>query len=341
MRYTLYPAALVASVLSLDVAVAQYTATYDPSNLPPTTEQDQHGTNKCGTANNQTSLCQNVYVNSVKDFCVWGPPDPNGEIGTVEQIVVAYCSEPGRGTRLFLDGTLQAVHFIETPDYIQVTGTGDFTKMNIVAGDAGGELDPHGPDGFGNPHGGLVFSNVWSGGQGLGQQIHEWTNFQAADQFCIRTCKPGGRDVDWCQHVYDVMGCAWNMPGDYGPGFTSCKGDSGIPMGLYPQPDGSTSTFHQGDGATPAAQNPPASSSCTTYQSTQLYAATAFASSSTITSAPHPTSTSTRTGTAANQSATSTTTPSAALRSVTFGFGPLACLTAVVGAILGSLVVLA
>jgi hypothetical protein len=51
-----------------------------------------------------------------------------------------------------------------------------------------------------------VFSNVWSGGQGLGQQIHEWTNFQAADQFCIRTCKPGGRDVDWCQHVYDVMG---------------------------------------------------------------------------------------------------------------------------------------
>jgi hypothetical protein len=100
-------------------------------------------------------------------------------------------------------------------------------------------------DGFGNPHGGLVFSNVWNGSQGLGQQIHEWTNFMAADQFCIRACKPGGRDAEWCQHIYDLQGygtppfvivqvlnpmirCAWNLPGDYSDGFTSCKGDSGM-----------------------------------------------------------------------------------------------------------------
>jgi hypothetical protein len=36
------------------------------------------------------------------------------------------------------------VHSLETPDYIQVTGTGDLTKINIAAGDGGGELDPHG-----------------------------------------------------------------------------------------------------------------------------------------------------------------------------------------------------
>jgi hypothetical protein len=36
------------------------------------------------------------------------------------------------------------VYSFETPDYIQVTGTGDFTKINIRAGDSGGELDPHG-----------------------------------------------------------------------------------------------------------------------------------------------------------------------------------------------------
>lgn len=52
---------------------------------------------------------------------------------------------------------------VESPDYVQITGTGDFTKINIKAGyacglsssanksdtfadsDAGGELDPHGP----------------------------------------------------------------------------------------------------------------------------------------------------------------------------------------------------
>lgn len=37
----------------------------------------------------------------------------------------------------------------------QITGTGDFTKINIAAGDAGGELDPHGATGNGNPIGEL------------------------------------------------------------------------------------------------------------------------------------------------------------------------------------------
>ena len=40
---------------------AQYSATYLPSNAPPTTEQGQVGTNQCGTALNQTSMCQNAY----------------------------------------------------------------------------------------------------------------------------------------------------------------------------------------------------------------------------------------------------------------------------------------
>lgn len=61
-------------------------------------------------------------------------------------------------------------------------------------------------DGLGNPHGGLVFSNVWNSSQGLGQQIHEWTNFMAANQFCIRVCKPGPNAPGWCQHIYDLTG---------------------------------------------------------------------------------------------------------------------------------------
>lgn len=90
---------------------AQYSATYLPSNAPPTTEDGQAGTNQCGTALNQTSECQNAYselnigiepsihtltnehlqlkVNSVTDFCIFGPPDPGPDsvIGNTEVVV--------------------------------------------------------------------------------------------------------------------------------------------------------------------------------------------------------------------------------------------------------------
>lgn len=49
-------------------------------------------------------------------------------------------------------GTLKGVHFVRTKDYVQVTGTGDLTKINVMKNDkgGGGELDPHGADGNGN-----------------------------------------------------------------------------------------------------------------------------------------------------------------------------------------------
>ena len=47
------------------------------------------------------------------------------------------------------DGTITGAHFVQTPDYVQVTGVGDLTLINIPKGDAGGELDPHGADGNG------------------------------------------------------------------------------------------------------------------------------------------------------------------------------------------------
>ncbi|KAB5589430.1 Carbohydrate-binding module family 13 protein [Ceratobasidium theobromae] len=258
---------ILASVLVSSVA-AQYTATWDPANLPDTTEADQSGTNKCGTGNSQDSMCQNLYVNSASDFCIWGPPKPDSVIGEIEQIVVAYCTTPGRGTRLMPEGTLKSAHFLKTPDYVQVTGVGDFTKIGIRRGDEGGELDPHGADKLGNPHGGLVFSNAFEpGSSGLGVQMHEWTNFQSATEFCIRACKDGPMARRRCQHIYDILGCGWNIPGQYGDGFTNCEGESTIPMGLYPQPDGSTSTFRQGQPKTPPAHPAGSSSLCTTIQS--------------------------------------------------------------------------
>lgn len=78
-------------------AFSQYTATYSPYSLPDTSEQGQYGTNACGTSSSQDSKCQNVYVNGVDDFCLWGPPettsdegDGTSKIGNVEQIVVRW-----------------------------------------------------------------------------------------------------------------------------------------------------------------------------------------------------------------------------------------------------------
>lgn len=146
------------------------------------------------------------------------------------------------------------MHFVQTPDYVQVTGVGDLTKLNVPAGDEGGELDPHGATGNGNPIGGLVFSSAF----GQMQQIHEWTNFMSDSEFCFRACKPGPGAPGMCQHIYDVMGCNWNMPANYASGaFENCKADSAQPMGVY-----GGSTFHQGDPSTPAAHPIPSSSQC-------------------------------------------------------------------------------
>jgi hypothetical protein len=77
---------------------------------------------------------------------LWAPPYP-GKIGDTEREAVAWCTKSGRGTRTIPNGTLKGVHFVKTNEYIQITGVGDFTKMNIPKGDDGGELDNRGADG--------------------------------------------------------------------------------------------------------------------------------------------------------------------------------------------------
>ncbi|KIL64124.1 hypothetical protein M378DRAFT_1045249 [Amanita muscaria Koide BX008] len=235
-----------------------YSATYLPSNAPNQTENGQSGTNQCGTALNQNSACQNAYINNITDWCIWSPPEPgpNAGIGNTERIEVAWCIKSGYGTRIIPDGSITGAHFVVTPDFVQVTGVGNLTTLNVPAGDAGGELDPHGADGNGNPVGGLVFSNAF----GQLEEIFEWTNFVSDSEFCFRACKPGPMAPTWCQHIYDTIGCAWNMPANYAPGvFEQCLGDSGQPMGVY-----GTSTFFQGEPVTPPAHPIPSSSSCTT-----------------------------------------------------------------------------
>ncbi|KAK0209339.1 hypothetical protein DFS33DRAFT_1309404 [Desarmillaria ectypa] len=292
----MYTLAVALFIATLSTVGAQYSATYLPDTAPDTSEQGQTGTNKCGTTSSQDSMCQNIYINGVDDFCLWAPPTPGADssIGNTERIEVSWCLKDGYGTRLIPSGAITGAHFVQTPDFIQVTGTGDLTKLNIPTGDGGGELDPHGADGNGNPIGGLVFSTAF----GKLEQVFEWTNFMAADQFCFRACNPAGSMAPtWCQHIYDVMGCAWNMPANYDVGvFESCQGDSGQPMGVY-----GTSTFHQGDASTPNAHPIPSSSQCTTVSVIGGGSAVLTGVSETTTA----TSSGTSTGTSTSSSATS------------------------------------
>lgn len=80
------------------------------------------------------------------DFCLWAPPEPGEDVGNIEGEMVAWCSKKGHGTRIMPPGTITGVQFTKTPDYIQVVGFMDQTKINMKAGDAGGEMDPHGAD---------------------------------------------------------------------------------------------------------------------------------------------------------------------------------------------------
>jgi len=228
-----------------------YAATAPPNK----SENGQFGTNNCGTTSSQSSNCQTAWINDVDDFCLWAPPNPNGNIGDTEEEEVAWCTKSGRGTRTIPNGSLQGVHFVRTPDYVQVTGVGDFTKINIRKGDAGGELDPHGATGNGNPIGGLVYGNTF----GTNLQYHEWTSFISDTEFCFRACI-GTNAAKQCNHIYDLLGCFWNMPANYDANvYESCKGDDDLPMGIY-----GTSTFFQGQQPTPPAHPAAKSSSCST-----------------------------------------------------------------------------
>lgn len=249
--------------------LTDYTFTYP--NLPqqvnpfPTGRGPQFGYNVCNSSTEgPTSLCQTMFLNDITDFCLWSSPTPNGVIGDVEAKVVAYCTKAGHGTRLIPPGTLTAVQFIKTPGYIQVTGLLNQTNVDLQSNDGGGELDPHGADLFGNPLGGLVFSDnlPTSAKNGTFTQVDNWSLFIGSNEFCFKACDNSIRSPDYCNNIFDVVGCGDNMPAAYAPGqFLSCLGDNQEP------PNG---------GSIPI----PATSSCTTYTSSLLYPNTASTTTS-------------------------------------------------------------
>ncbi|CDU25189.1 uncharacterized protein SPSC_05023 [Sporisorium scitamineum] len=194
---------------------------------------------------NQTSVSRLASINSIDDWCTFGPPGTGQPLADVEEITVAYCTKPRNNARVIPDGSVTGAHFVKTPLYVQLMAVGDFTSIGFMQGDEGGELDPHGATGMGNPVGGNVTSNV----SGEDAFYEEWMNYASYNQVCFRVCIAGSEQAPTaleCQHTLDVMGCNFVMPGNYADNvFETCDGDSAYPPGLYPEGNGQTSTFVQ------------------------------------------------------------------------------------------------
>ena len=69
------------------------------------------------------------------------------DIGDAEGDVVAYCTKPGHGTRIMPEGAITGMQLLFDGEAYMMTGLIDQTKINIQAGDFGGELDSGGQDG--------------------------------------------------------------------------------------------------------------------------------------------------------------------------------------------------
>ncbi|PFH47151.1 hypothetical protein AMATHDRAFT_152856 [Amanita thiersii Skay4041] len=165
------------------------------------------------TAINQTSMARLITANSIEDFCIFGPPTLQ-PISDSETFVVAWCTLPRNNARLIPDGTFTGLSFLKTDMYIQIMGYGNLTQLNIPYGDYGGELDPHGAYGTGNPIGGNVTSNI----SGTDLNYQEWMLFISFEKFCLRICTNANATYSapyMCWHQLDIMGCEFVMPGNY------------------------------------------------------------------------------------------------------------------------------
>lgn len=248
----------------------------------------QQGFNLCNsTTATQDSMCQTSFVNSLDDFCIWGPPKPNSTIGDTEGESVAWCTQGQKhGTRTMPAGTITGAQFLRAPAYVQVTGTINQVNIDMTSDDGGGELDPHGADFRGNPLGGLIYSNAFpsnGGNNNSYQQVIEWHNFMGSSTFCIKVCDPAvANSKQYCQNIFDRIGCEFNAPASYAAGeYTVCDSENQDPPGVYTDASGAVQTFSQPpESLGPISSMPytaklPKSSNCVNYESTALFAAAA------------------------------------------------------------------
>ncbi len=102
------------------------------------------------------------------------------------------------------------------------------------------------------------------------------------DAFCFKVCDPSRPNAaNFCQHIYDRIGCAYNAPNNAQNGtFEACAGENQDFPGIYTV-NGAVLTYTQPPEALgvittlPYQPRVPASSNCVPFQSASLFAALA------------------------------------------------------------------
>lgn len=135
-------------------------------------------------------------------------------------------------------GTITGAQFLKSSGYIEIVGWLNQTGVGLDPSDFGGELDPHGADLAGNPLGGLVYSSSLPSATDNTTELQatSWNNFVGGGQFCIKLCDPTVTSPNYCQNIYDLIGCDYNMPADYTAiqgQFLSCDSDLQSVVGTY------------------------------------------------------------------------------------------------------------
>jgi hypothetical protein len=241
----------------------------------------QTGYNICNsTTENQQSQCQTAFINSISDFCVFAPPQPNSTISDTEGIEVTWCSQPGHGTRLIPNGTFTGIQVLNNANYMQIVAFVNQENININAQDFGGELDPHGQDLNGNPMGALMYSTHFSSSNSTIEQVQEWNMFVGGNITALKICNPAGSNPGgFCQNTLDRIGVAYNMPNNAQNGvFEVCDSDAMDIPGVYTL-NGQTLSYAQPPeslgaiSTMPYTPRIPSSSNCQTFQSAALFTA--------------------------------------------------------------------
>lgn len=119
-------------------------------------------------------------------------------------------------------------------------------------------------------------------------QAIEWNEFVGGNYFCLKLCDPKVTSPDYCQNIFDLLGCSYNMPSAVVNGtFTECDSDLQDEVATYTS-DGKTYTWSQpstlpATSTLPWTPRVPASSNCVTYKSEDLYSTASGSSSATTT----------------------------------------------------------
>ena len=81
-----------------------------------------------------------MFLNNIADFCMWSSSETNDTIGESEAREVAWCTQPGHGTRVIPPGTITGAQWLYARNYVQVVGFLDQTKVGLDPTDEGGGM---------------------------------------------------------------------------------------------------------------------------------------------------------------------------------------------------------